>query len=260
MPHPFRNPEVLAHLYLEAVLPTLAELPSLSAEARELIQGWNRSIAFGIIGEPLTCLTFSDQTIRVETNAPNAEVTLRLFGSIQVVRLFEERGFVIPIPTSGWKHLGEMRRFTALTKIMKPLLEPKEVLSEEKLRAHVQLVLALSAKAVPILAKYDDVSQHHLARTPTGLLHLRIPDAEASAWIEWNGKTVLGGRGTPPREPDTTLTFSTLEIAQKAFAQNLDELIAIGNGSLGLHGLVPLADGLNLVMNRTSFYLQPSSS
>jgi hypothetical protein len=48
-----------------------------------------------------------------------------------------------------------------------------------------------------------------------------------------------------------------MDIAYAAMRDEIDSMAAVGNGQIKVDGLIPLADGLNFVMERLRVYLQP---
>ncbi len=138
----------------------------------------------------------------------------------------------------------------------KGILDPRTMPEGEALIVHLRGSMSVVAACLPILAKGDEAVKEQLARLAPGLLHLSVPSAGVSIWIDWNGKTLSSDWGTPSRVPDVTLEFKTNQTAYRAFSKQLDELSAIGKGELVVTGLLPLADGLNGVMDRVAYYLK----
>jgi hypothetical protein len=46
-------------------------------------------------------------------------------------------------------------------------------------------------------------------------------------------------------------------VAYAAMRDEIDSMAAVGAGEIRIDGLIPLADGLNFVMERMRVYLQP---
>jgi hypothetical protein len=75
-------------------------------------------------------------------------------------------------------------------------------------------------------------------------------------WFEHGAAACPAGWGEPPRRPDVRITFGDVDIAFSALREEIDTLAAVGGGQIKVEGLVPLADGLNLVMQRLGLYLK----
>ena len=67
----------------------------------------------------------------------------------------------------------------------------------------------------------------------------------------------MSGWSEPPRRPDVCIVFGSVELAYAAMRDEADTMAAIGAGEMSIDGLIPLADGLNVVMERLRVYLQP---
>jgi hypothetical protein len=48
-----------------------------------------------------------------------------------------------------------------------------------------------------------------------------------------------------------------MDVAYAAMRDEIDSMAAVGTGEIRIDGLIPLADGLNFVMERLRVYLQP---
>jgi hypothetical protein len=139
---------------------------------------------------------------------------------------------------------------------VKKILEPKTMPEGDLMVASLRGSMSIVAASLPILAKRDEATQKMLEQVPRGLLHLCVPTAGVSIWIDWDGEVLNAGWGEVPRRADAVLEFTSGTIAYLAFSKSLDELASIGRGDLILRGMIPLADGLNGVMNRVDFYLK----
>jgi hypothetical protein len=83
-------------------------------------------------------------------------------------------------------------------------------------------------------------------------------DQGATIWFDHGSADNAAGWGEPPRRPDVRVTFADMTIAYAAMRDEIDTLAAIGCCQIKVEGLVPLADGLNVVMERLRVYLQPA--
>ncbi len=138
----------------------------------------------------------------------------------------------------------------------KAILDPQTMPEGEDLIVHLRGSMSIVVACLPILAKGDQGAKELLAHLPSGLLHLCVPSAGVSIWVDWDGKELRSEWGTPPRQPDVILDFKTSQTAYLAFSKQLDELAAIGKGDLVITGMVPFADGMNGVMDRVAHYLK----
>ena len=138
----------------------------------------------------------------------------------------------------------------------KAILDPQTMPEGDNLIAHLRGSMSIVAACLPILVKGDEGAKEQLSHLNSGLLHLSVPAAGVSIWIDWDGKELKSNWGNPPRQPDVILDFKTPQTAYLAFSKQLDELSAIGKGDLVVTGMLPFADGMNGVMDRVSYYLK----
>ncbi|MES2307444.1 MAG: hypothetical protein V4507_01160 [Verrucomicrobiota bacterium] len=146
--------------------------------------------------------------------------------------------------------------FFYLLQNAKKVLEPKTMPEGDWMTAHLRGSMSMVAASLPVMAHGDEATREMLSTVPLGLLQLCVPEAGVSIWIDWDGTDLRSDWGMPPRNPDVLLDFKNSKTAYLAFSKRLDELSAIGSGDLVLTGMIPLADGLNAVMNRVDFYLK----
>ena len=72
---------------------------------------------------------------------------------------------------------------------------------------------------------------------------------------------MTGGPGPAPGgTPDVVITFTDRATADAALLGGLDANAAVGRGKVDVRGLVPLADGLSVAMDRVEYYLKPAGS
>jgi hypothetical protein len=71
---------------------------------------------------------------------------------------------------------------------------------------------------------------------------------------------MTSGEGTIPNglAPDVVITFCDRATGDAAMLGRLDPNAAVGLGKVDVRGLIPLADGLSLVMDRVETYLKPA--
>ena len=72
---------------------------------------------------------------------------------------------------------------------------------------------------------------------------------------------MTGGPGPAPGgAPDVVITFTDRATADAALLGTLDPNAAVGLGKVDVRGLVPLADGLSVAMDRVEYYLKPAGT
>jgi hypothetical protein len=257
---PFNRDVALAQLNLHAVLPALEDLVRLSPAARQVIEGWNFSLRMQLAGGPCATLFSKDGRIEVHRDARAAQLTLLFLSASQLNRTFLNQKALPPLPIAGFWRLGKVRTFTALTKLLDQALQPAPGALEDPVfrLMHLRLLFKVLLGAIPVVGSLDPQSRHSLGHTPPGLAEIRAPALDVSGWAEWADGRLTSGDGPAPRSPDVVITFRDRATADAALLGKLDPNAAVGLGRVDVRGLVPLADGLSLVMDRVETYLQPA--
>ena len=265
MSRPPDRSHTLARLHLHAVLPALEDLAALSPEVCELASRWPFSLRLQLPNGPAATLTSpGDGTLRVTPGrATPSRLTLTFLTANQLNRTFLNQGAFPPVPTGGAWRILNVKTFIALTKHLDRVLQATPAaLADEPFRLlHLRLLFRVLVGAAPIVAEADAVSRHSLSHTPPGTLELRAPLLNLTAHLRWSGGRLTSGLGPAPAPgPDAILTFVDLPTADDALLGRLDPNAAVGLGRVEVRGLVPLADGLGVVMDRVEGYIKPPGS
>ncbi|MEM1157001.1 MAG: hypothetical protein AAF649_04635 [Verrucomicrobiota bacterium] len=254
---------LIARLYLESVLPTLAPLVQFDPVARELMAGQRFGVRFDA-GDALEGRIIFDPASTAAAGATALPVSgvpvlnLWLASAAQCVRLFSKSGIALPIPVGGWQVLPKLPLFQQLTARLEAVLQPDPAaLSEpELLRNHVFCSLHLAVHALPAMLELDPQGESVYSSVKKGVAEFKYrPETFPSVWLDLRGERPVTGTGAPPTDPLVTLNFRNDDTAVQAMANQLDGLAALGRGDLVLEGFVPLADSLDLVMARIQAYL-----
>lgn len=270
MPHPNQmanssRQRLIARLYLEAVLPTLAPLVQFDPIARDLIKGQRFGVRFDA-GDSLEGRIVFDTDSTAGAGVTTKSVpgipilNLWLASSSQCVTLFAKSGIAVPLPVGGWQVLPKMPLFQKLTDRLQAVLQPEDsdLTETEFLRNHIFCSLHLAIHALPAMLELDPEGQAVLSAAPKGVAEFKFhPKSYPSLWLDLRGDHPVAGTGKPPASPLVSLNFCNDQAARKAMANQLDGLAALGLGDLVLEGFVPLADSLDLVMARIQPYLTP---
>ena len=253
----------LARLHLHAVLPALADLATLSPSVRELAAKWNFSLRLQLLHGPSTTLTSPGDGRLLVTpgRAAPARLVLTFLTANQLNRTFLNQGALPPLPTGGfWRILG-VPTFIKLTRELDRVLQATpDALADEPFRLlHLRLLFRVLVGALPIVAEADPVSRHTLSHTPPGTLELRVPTLGLVGHLRWADGLLTSGPGPLPSggTPDAAITFVDLPTTDDALFGRLDPNAAVGLGRVEIRGLVPLADGLGVVMDRVEGYIKP---
>jgi hypothetical protein len=140
------------------------------------------------------------------------------------------------------------------------LLLPKarDLANEVVARAHTGLGYGTALRGAVILGAHDPASRNVLAHTADGLARFQIPELGFDRWLQLECGALRGGRAAPPAPASVVITFPHWRTALAALRGELDEMAALGTGDLVISGSLPLADHLNLVLQRMADYFPPS--
>ncbi|MDE1171173.1 MAG: hypothetical protein PW734_08210 [Verrucomicrobium sp.] len=254
------DPAVRSRLYLHAVLPCLADLAAHDLAAREILEGARGALAFRVLGGPAATVRFDGpavchQPCRV---APDAE--LLFLSSAHLNAFFSGKKWALPLPLWGFWRVGLLARFSRLAKRLEAVLDgaPAILAIAEGRRLHARLSLIAAGLGLGPLAEGDAEAQGMLRALPRGLASFSIDgEADTTVWFD-NAAPPAAGWGEPPSRPAARVTFGDVETAYGALRDEIDTLAAVGSCKIRVDGLVPLADGLNFVMERLRVYLQPA--
>lgn len=122
-------------------------------------------------------------------------------------------------------------------------------------RTNAGALLRVMARASSWVGNLDPVARK--MGVPSGLALFEIENQpESVCWVRVRERFFSSGIGQPCDEPDVRIIFSNSKIVLAAAEQKLDSLAAVGVGDIRISGLVPLADGLSLVMGRLGVYFR----
>jgi hypothetical protein len=249
---------LLSRLHLHAVLPALENIADLVPQARALVSQSNFALGLRVAEGPAAMIHASGGTLRVEPAVSERGGTVFHFlRPSHLNAVFQQRLSLPPLPVRGLLQLLRLRPFLGLTKILDATLQPPEsaLADDEFRRRHLLVSFQVALRAVPIVAREDPLAIRALATTPVGLLEIRIPDLDFVAWIEWRNEILRSEIGRPAVAADAVVTVRDEETARLLVVGQLDPQVALGLGRVRVDGLIPLADGLDVLLHRVDAYL-----
>jgi hypothetical protein len=255
------NAKVLSRLYLEAVLPCLTDLAAQDPATRAIIGNSRGSIALRVLGGPGAAVTFDAGRIEWSHSSGSwPSVTLLFFSPAHMNAFFGGAAWALPLPIWGGWRVGLLARFSKVAEKLEAVMNGRaEVLaSVEGRRLYARLSLIAAGLGLAPLAAGDRQAIDLLESLPPGLAAFRIEgEPNSSVWFDSEAGRRVSGWSDPPRRPDVSIVFGSVDLAYAAMRDEADTMAAIGCGEMKVDGLVPLADGLNVVMERLRIYLQP---
>lgn len=252
---------IQCRLYLQAVLPALGELVRLVPEAHEIVARVEGQVRMSRWRGPWVALGIERGRIRQLSDAEvQHPLDVVFLTDGQVNRLFGGKGWALPVITAGfgrWRILQPFRRLAALLK--EHLQAPdREESDPARWRVHARLLLSVVLRAVREIGEHDSKARMILSQTPEGQVEFRIGDWSSRPWIRWRKNPRLIETGEEPSSvpPDVIITFRDERTVAAAMQPGFDTAAAMGRGDIVVRGLLPLAEGLGLVMERVSSYLE----
>ncbi len=252
------NNIIKARLNLNAVLRNLEVLPTLDAQAADIIRQWSLSVRFSIRGNMTTRLSFDNGRCIYdpETTAP-ADVSLYFWSCAHLNAMFENRAN--PIPLKGFSKLGFLKNeFPKITERLEYFLKPgdAQLQNETYVRVNTALSLYTGAFAISELIRFDPVAMQVGKMMPAGVLQLSVLPDGPHAHIVYDGKGGAAAVRGPADNPTATISFRDCATANLLFNGKLDGFGAIAMSDIKLRGLIPLIENTNLILDRIPLYLQ----
>lgn len=255
------EPRALSELYMRAVLPCLSELALQDEVSGAMIAGWKSDFTFRLLQHLGITLDFRDGRITYHPfRVLYPDIDFAFLSERHLNEFFDGKIWPPPLLLRGAWRIGKLKTFSALADRLEKFLEGKGDLLDDPAnrRLYTRLNLMLAGFGLKVLAEYDPFSQAILKSLPEGLAEFTIGgQAGATTWFDNRPGKYDAGWGTPPRQADVTVRFSDIEVACLALQDKSDTMADVGLRRITVDGLVPLADGLNVVMERLRDYLEP---
>lgn len=244
--------QVLAKVYLGAVLPVLEVLSEEDPAASSHAGQWTGRIRFrvGFTG-PRCDVVFKDSRVKIEPGARGRPDILLFFPTAAMLNaLFSGRGPGIPIPLKGFTRLKGLLVFSRLAKHMETVLNTGA--APGKLRA--RLTLDILARAMAIISR-DDPGMRPLAKKIHGTAQFRIKDGHA-VYVDFTRDEPEGVTGAHP-SPDLLLQFATDDLFLKVSQDKVDVMAQACLLNIVFQGDLHLGQVVNIFLDRLSEYLPP---
>lgn len=259
--HAPTNAAVRANLYLSAVLPCLTDLTEQDPTSRDLLGDSQAAIVLRVCGGPAVSVYLSrGRAVWANGPAHAPSVILLFLSDRHLNAFFSGKKWAVPVLLWGGWRLAALARFSKLAARLEAVLNgDSHILAiPEGRRLHTRLSLIAAGLGLRALAQGDDAARRALRAVPCGLAAFTIEGEErATVWFDHGSADDAAGWGEPPRRPDVRIAFANIDVAYGALRDEIDSMAAVGGGQIKVEGLVPLADGLNFVMERLRSYLQP---
>ncbi len=260
------NPMVLARLNLFAVVPRLTELVEFDEEARKIASNCTGSIELSAMRLGAVRLMFRNGNLDVVRDPGGSADTGLWFPSPELLnKLFAgEKAVPVPYVWKPW-NLPKLMAFQKLADRLGAMLgDPDKTLKDSgndpKTKEFlVRCMLYTALAGVKELVEYDEKMAWFSKSTPDGTFLIKVLDDGPEAHLFIRQGVVTPGKG-PIANPTVTLEIKNLDIAWELLQGRIDAMGALGACDIRMTGFLPLADNVNVVMDRLGVYLQPSEN
>ena len=247
--------KTLAYINMYAVLGAIENLCELDEKASELVKTKKPvSIGLEVKGGPSATLFFKNGRCRMEQGIENCDVLLP-FGSCEKFNGMID-GTVTPIPSKGYsKILFLLKNFLPLTEILtKYLRASEEDLKDEKFfEISTKLMFYVITVALSQIGNNDPIGTFSASQIPDGIVEVSIKDCVQAGIVVKNHHMVTIKE--KPERFHSKMEFNGIRLARDLFDGNVNAVACIGEGKIGMFGLVNMIDNVNRILDRVAIYL-----
>lgn len=247
--------KTLAYINMYAILGALENLCELDSEASELVKTKKPvSIALAVTDGPSATITFKNGRCRMEQGLNECDVLLPFSSCEKFNGLID--GTVTPIPAKGFSKIGFLLgKFTPLTDKLSAYLRPDpEALKDDKFfEISTKLMFYVITTAISQIANNDKFGKFSASQTPDGIIEVAITDCVSAGIIVKDHHFV-----TIKQKPDTfrsKMEFCDIRTARALFDGEINAVASIGEGKIGMFGLINMIDNANRILDRVAVYL-----
>ncbi|MFP4357503.1 MAG: hypothetical protein ACLFRP_02670 [Puniceicoccaceae bacterium] len=255
---PVPDLSVCASLFFRGVLPAFEDFLKCDPVARRILGGAGGDVVFSDRSGRAACLSFGGNAC-VWSEVPGDKVAahVRLGSEADVVR-FIRGGAALPWLAKGWSRpvlLSRLLRlFLRFRKLLKP--DPRSLGDPDFRLLHVRLALAVALFSLAEVGRADPWARRMLEDCPDGTVCFRVGGTDLAAWISKSPSGLVPGRGGPGAgRSDAVVGFASPKVAMEILTRKKDAHAAVALGEIRVDGLIPLADGIDHVLDRVARYL-----
>ncbi len=249
---------VCASLFFRGVLPAFEDFLKFDPVARRILGRSSGDVVFSDRTGRRACLSFGGNAcIWGEKPGNKIAAHIRLGSEANVVR-FIRGGVALPWLAKGWSHPVLLSRLLRLFLRFQKLLKPdsRSPGDPDFRLLHVRLALAVALFSLAEVGRADPWARRMLDDCPDGTVCFRVEGADLAAWIAKSPAGLVPGRGEPGAErADALVTFASPKIAMEILTRKREAHAAVALGEIRVDGLIPLADGIDHVLDRVARYL-----
>ena len=255
---PVPLPSVCAGLFFRGVLPAFEDYLKFDPGAQKILGKTQGEVLFSNEEGASACLRFEEGGVRWSDVAEGKpKIHLNLGSEANTVR-FIRGGLAIPRLRKGYAHPWMLSKLLRLFLRFQTYLKPssKDLQDPEFRVLHVRLALAVALFSLAEIGREDAWARHMLESCPNGKVSFQVDGEDLTATIEKTDSGLHPRRGgTDEAASDAVVTFASSKVAMEILTQKSDSHAAVALGGIRVEGFIPLADGINHVLDRVSRYL-----
>lgn len=247
--------KTLAYINMYAILGTLENLCELDSEASALVKTKKPvSIGLAVTDGPSATLIFKGGKCRMEQGIENCDVLLPFSSCEKFNGLID--GTVTPIPCKGFSKIGFLlKKFTPLTDRLSAYLKPSEDdLKDEKFfEISTKLMFYVITVALSQIGNNDEIGKFSASFIDDGIVEMSIKGSVSAGIVVKDHHMV-----TIKQKPDSfrsKMEFGDIHLARDLFDGKVNAVACIGEGEIGMFGLVSMIDNVNRILDRVGLYL-----
>ncbi len=247
--------KTLAYINMYAIFGALENLCELDSEASALVKTKKPvSIGFAVTDGPSATLTFKNGKCRMDQGIENCDVLLPFSSCEKFNGLVD--GTVTPIPCKGFsKILFLLKGFLPLTDKLSAYLRPSEddLKDERFFEISTKLMFYVITVALSQIGNNDEIGKFSASFIDDGVIEMSIKDCVSAGIVVKNHHMI-----TIKEKPATfrsKMEFADIRLARDLFDGKVNSVACIGEGSIGMFGLVSMIDNVNRILDRVALYL-----
>lgn len=247
--------KTLAYINMYAILGAIENLCELDEEASNLAKPKKPvSIGIAVTDGPSATLTFKNGRCRMQQGIEGCDVLLPFSNCEKFNGMID--GTVTPIPSKGYSHIGFLlKNFMTITDILtKYLRASEEDLKDDKFfEISTKLMFYVITVAIAQIGNNDAIGTFSASQIPDGMVEVSIKNC-VSAGIRVKDHHLVTIKQKPERF-HSKMEFENIRIARDLFDGKINALACIGEGKIGMYGLVNMIDNVNRILDRVALYL-----
>lgn len=247
--------KTLAYINMYAIFGALENLCELDSEASALVKTKKPvSIGLAVTDGPSATLTFKNGKCRMDQGIENCDVLLPFSSCEKFNGLVD--GTVTPIPCKGFsKIVFLLKSFLPLTDKLSAYLKPSEEdLKDEKFfEISTKLMFYVITVALSQIGNNDEIGKFSASFIDDGIVEMSIKGSVSAGIVIKDHHMVTIKE--KPASFRSKMEFGDIHLARDLFDGKVNAVACIGEGTIGMFGLISMIDNVNRILDRVALYL-----